>query len=273
MEHGPRRFGAYDAVLLRDGVFEAPADALVHVDGEGARQQAIAAWGQPSLRMDVNCFALRGPSGVILVDAGTGPSWGAHLGHARAALADIGVAPREVGRVLLTHVHGDHALGLFDGEAPYFPEAEILVPQADLAFFTDAEARAAIPKARQGGFDIAAALLRVYAGRVRPIAPGPVMPGIEACPLPGHTPGHTGYLVGDGADRLLLWADMLHLEALQPADPDIGLVYDLDPAAAARTRRGALEQAARQGWSVAGGHVSGFGRVEAVGGAYRIMPD
>jgi glyoxylase-like metal-dependent hydrolase (beta-lactamase superfamily II) len=91
--------------------------------------------------------------------------------------------------------------------------------------------------------------------------------------LPGHTPGHTGYLLrGDGdSGDLLLWGDALHLGRIQPADPQIGLVYDLDPQTAARTRRATLERAVQQDWTVASGHVRGFGRVHSAQTGYQIV--
>lgn len=64
----------------------------------------------------------------------------------------------------------------------------------------------------------------------------------------------------------------MHLGDLQPGDPKIGLVYDLDPELAARTRRAALEDAAREGWIIAGGHLTGFGRVQRELKGYKIVP-
>ena len=273
-----QHFGQYDVILLPDGVFEAPADVLIHTDGNIARQGAIEALGKPTLQVDVNCFALRGADGIILVDAGTGTSWGPKYGHARSALREAGITPDQIQHILLTHIHGDHALGLFDGDAPYFPNAEVFVPERDLAFFTDPVAREATPEARRGGFNIAEQLQRIYGSRVRRVPEGPVFAGIEARLLPGHTPGHTGYLVrgGDRTDAgdkdLLIWGDTLHLGDLQPGDPKIGLVFDLDPEMAARTRQITLEDAAREGWVVAGGHITGFGRVERASGGYQIVP-
>lgn len=271
-----RQFGDYSIVHLLDGVFTPSSDVLLHAGGEAARQALIAEAG-PVLRLDVNCFLLRGPDGIALIDAGTGEAWGPQLGHARAALHDAGVAPEQVARVLLTHLHGDHALGLLhgaDGATAWLPRAEILVPEADLHFFTDPAARAALPPARHGGFDITAKLLRAYEGRIRPIPNGPVaaFPGIEAVPLPGHTPGHTGYLLRGTPHDLLLWGDLLHLFAAQAADPDAGLTYDIDPAQAARSRHATLARAAAEGWLVAGAHVPGFGVLEAVGAGYRVVP-
>jgi glyoxylase-like metal-dependent hydrolase (beta-lactamase superfamily II) len=256
----------HDVTVLLDGIFEAPSERLIHQGGEAQRQAAMAALG-PKLRIPVHCFLLRGPAGLVLVDAGTGPSWGAQLGHAWAALAALGVAPAEITHVVLTHIHGDHALGALDGEAAYFPNAQIIAPQADLAYFTDEQAKLALPEARRGGFAIAAALQRAYGDRLRTVPPGAVLPGLEYLPLPGHTPGHSGVLV-DGA--LLLWGDLAHLPAQQVPDPDLGVVFDLDPAMAARTRHALLPRAAAAGWTIHGGHTPDFCRVEAAPGGYRL---
>ena len=266
------RFGEYDVTILLDGTFEGPSDLITHRDGETARTEAIARFGQPKISIDVNCFLLRGANGVTLVDAGTGSAWGPGLGHARAALAAAGIGTEQVERVLMTHLHGDHALGLFDGEEPWLPKAEIIVPQADLAYYSDEARRAATPKARQGGFDIAVTLQRLYGGRIRTVGPGTVLPGIELLPLPGHSFGHSGYLIGEGEPALLIWGDALHLSGLQAADPDIGLIFDLDAAQAAGTRRDILDRAATAGWTVAGGHIHRFNRVSRKGAGYELTP-
>lgn len=266
----PRRFGCYEVSILHDGWFEAPAGVLTHIAGEQARRETVRLWGAPTIRIPVNCFLLRGEGGIALIDAGTGTAWGKAYGHARSLLRDLGIAETDVRRVLLTHLHGDHALGLVDGEMPYFPEAEIVIPAADLAHFGDEEKRAATPKARQGGFDIAATLQRLYAGRIRPGEPGLVLPGIELVALPGHTYGHGGYLIHDPANGLLLWGDTLHLGAFQAADPEIGLAYDLDGATAAATRRDILARAVRERWIVSGGHIEGFRSVSESGDGYDL---
>jgi glyoxylase-like metal-dependent hydrolase (beta-lactamase superfamily II) len=267
-----RRFGHYTITTLHDGVFEAPADVLIHAAGDEARRRLVEQRAGRGIRIDVNCFVLHGPDGITLIDAGAADAFGPTLGKARAALQAAGIRPEQIDRVLLTHIHGDHALGLLDGTAPWAPRAELLVPQADLAFFTDPAARAAQPEAKRGPFDIAADLVRAYAGRLRPLTAGevPGLPGIEALPLPGHTPGHTGYLLRGSAESLLIWGDALHLQDEQTADPETGLIYDTDPATALRTRRALLEQLATEGWVVAGSHITGFGRVQRAGAAFRF---
>jgi glyoxylase-like metal-dependent hydrolase (beta-lactamase superfamily II) len=273
MSAAARRFGAYDITVLLDGIFEAPKSVLSHAGGEDATRRLIDNWPGDKISIDVNCYLLRGENGISLIDAGTGDHWGPRLGKAHAALAAAGVQPEQVDRVLLTHLHGDHALGLLDSDQPWLPRAEILVPEKDLAFYGDPAVAETFPPARRGNFKTAADLARAYAGRIRTIPPGPVegMPGVEAVPLPGHTPGQCGYRIGEGRDSLLIWADAIHLGVPQIEDPEVGLTYDLDPAQAIESRRFLLDQAARNGWWVTGSHVSLIGRIEADDRGWRFV--
>jgi len=273
MDQQTRRLGLYEVSILHDGFYEAPIDVLTHAAGPAARDGAIAAWGRPTLRIVVNCFLLRGPGGITLVDAGTGTAWGEAYGHARTALGSLGVTREAVDRVLITHLHGDHALGLVDGDAPYFPNARILVPADELGFFTDAEKRLSTPENRRGGFAIAETLLRLYPDRVDAISgSADILPGVTLIPLPGHTHGQSGYRIENGGRDLLLWGDAVHLETLQAADPEVGLVFDLDGAVAVATRRDILGRASDLGWIVSGGHVEGFKTVRRVGNAFELVP-
>jgi glyoxylase-like metal-dependent hydrolase (beta-lactamase superfamily II) len=260
----------FEVIRLVDGVFEIPADSFLYVGdaAEGTRIRAVK--GGAGTPVPVNCFLLKGAAAVILIDAGTGTAWGSGLGHARAALAAEDIVPDTVDRVLLTHVHGDHALGLFEGDEAYFPRARISVPASDLAFFTDPANRAAAPEARRSVFDIADRLLQVYAGRIDAFEGAAPLPGVVAVPLPGHTPGHTGYQLETPEGGLLLWGDAMHLADAQPRDQRVGLTYDQDPERAFESRRAVLERAADSGLRVGGGHIEGFFRVARDGSGFRL---
>lgn len=270
---GVLQFGRHEIVLLRDGLFEGKAEYLVHLDGAAALEAARARWGKASVQIDVNCFALLGPDGPMLIDAGTGNAWGPGFGRARLALDQKGFRPDDIARVLLTHVHGDHALGLLndDGTA-YFRNAEIWIPDADLDFFCQSAMRAAMPEVWRGGFDVAEKLLQAYAGRIRAVTSGPILDGLEAVSLPGHTPGHTGYRLTSNDASLMILGDTLHIAELQLADPKIGLIFDLDPDKSAQTRLTVLDQAVRNGWIVAGGHIPGFSRIVQETAGFRGIP-
>lgn len=261
----------FQVTRLQDGIFEIPADSFLYVGDEAKGADFRAQKGGAGTVIPVNCFLLRGAAEVILIDAGTGSAWGPGLGHARAALAAEDIPPEAVDRVILTHIHGDHALGLFEGEAAYFPRARISVPATEIAYFTDEAARAAASEDERSVFDIAQKLVRLYAGRIDVFEGSEAYPGITALPLPGHTPGHTGYRLQTPDAEILLWGDTAHLAEVQPRDPRIGLIYDNDPEQAFRTRQAAFALAAAEGLQVSGGHIAGFFRVLADGEAFKLV--
>ena len=253
-------------VSLNDGVLNGTADFLIDPKGEEATA-ALRAQYPDGLRVNVNAFLLRRGGELILIDAGSGSAYGPTLGHVPAVLAGLGIEPADIDTVLLTHPHGDHIGGLFDesGNGLRYAEAEVFCPKIDIDHFggpateTENPNRAAPRK-----------LFGLLAGKLRPYAPGEVLPGIEAISLPGHTPGHSGLIIGGD---LLIWADTLHLMDRQPANPDIHLVFDENPTLAAATRREAMTMAAEKGWVVGGMHLpgSGLARVTAEGGAFRMQ--
>lgn len=264
--------GPYRVTILHDGVFEASTEVLRHLGGPDARAAMLAGFAEPHFRIPVHAFLVEDGTGKRLVDAGTGTAWGPAFGHALSALAETGTSAEDITEVLLTHLHGDHALGLFADGSPVFPQASIVVGATDFAFFTDPAERDRVPEARRSGWAIAEQVVSAYAGRIRTVGPGEVLPGIHLEPLPGHTPGHAGYRFVDGEQGdVLLWGDALHLTR-QAGDPGIALAFDLDLAAAHTTRREVLARAARLGWRVGGGHVEGFSRVVAEGDGFTLLP-
>ncbi len=267
-----RRVGAYEVTVLDDGPFTSGVDTLVHANGPEAQARMLDTLGDRMIVFDVNHYALRGPGGLTLIDAGTGPDANPSLGQARAAMREQGIAPGAVDRVVLTHLHFDHALGLLDGDAAYFPNAEILIPAIELAFYTSEAARLALPEARRSSFPITERILRAYGDRIRPFLPGEVLPGITTLALPGHTMGQTGFVIGGGSETLVFWGDALHMGDLQTTDADISTIFDYDPRLAARTRRWMLDRAIEKNWLIAGSHLTGFNRVARNGSAYQIVP-
>jgi glyoxylase-like metal-dependent hydrolase (beta-lactamase superfamily II) len=178
--------------------------------------------------------------------------------------------------VLLTHAHPDHANGLIDAAgAAVFPNAEIIISAKESAFWLDDAIMASVPEDSKGYFLGARAALAPYAGRTRLIDEGEVLPGITAIPEPGHTPGHTGFLVTSGSESLLLWGDIVHLPGVQFARPDAGLAFDADGPAAIATRARIMDMAATDKLLVAGMHLDfpTFGHLVRQGTGYALVPE
>ena len=91
--------------------------------------------------------------------------------------------------------------------------------------------------------------VHTYAAGEREIAPG-----LTTIPAPGHTPGHTAFVVASGSDRLLLWSDTTNKPELFVRNPGWHAVFDMDPVQAEATRRRMLDMAAAERMQVAGYH-------------------
>jgi glyoxylase-like metal-dependent hydrolase (beta-lactamase superfamily II) len=259
---------------LSDGYFDMPlAHVLTNLSPQDAASALHRACRPANPRMDVNVFLVRRTGEApILVDTGAGSGFGPTAGRLRATLAGIGVDPGDIGTILLTHLHGDHAGGLLDADGQaVFGNAEIVMHEAEAAFWLQGDLGAG---ADEQSVTFARAAVAPYLNRMRLIREGNVLPGIDAVFLPGHTPGHTGYRIGEGAALLLIWGDLVNQPAVQSAYPEAGFFSDADTALAIRTRLDMLAKANDEGLLVAGMHIEfpGIARVVRESIGYRLVP-
>lgn len=265
------RAGDVLVTVLNDGALVLGPEYLIGIDAAGLEAGMRRAGRRPPFPTAINAILLQWPDRTVLVDTGSGTTMGPGAGKLPASLAAAGVAPGEVDAVLMTHLHSDHYGGLLDGSgAPAFPNAELVVPQAEAGHWTSDAAMAAAPEAMRDRFQAVRRAMDGYGSRLRLFAGTQPLPGIDAVALPGHT----GYFAGTGEARVLVWGDVIHLQDVQGADPAIGLIFDTDPAEAARTRTGILARAADEGFVVTGMHLSlpGFCRITREGDAYAVRP-
>jgi len=216
---------------------------------------------------------------LILVDAGTGEWWGGGaFGRVEANLHSAGYAPEQVDLVLITHLHSDHIGGLStrDGKS-VFPNADVYVAKAENDFWLSPEIAAKAPKEAQEFFQSAQAISAPYikAGKWHTFSGSDeIAEGIKTVPLPGHTPGHTGYEFSSKGQKILFWGDIIHALRAQLKHPEISVVFDIDRAAAVATRENLMPVLAGEGTLIAGPHLPfpGLGRVQRDGNAYSWAP-
>jgi N-acyl homoserine lactone hydrolase len=120
-------------------------------------------------------------------------------------LRALGVGPRDVKRVVLTHLHMDH-----DGGLAHFPHSEILVAPGELRTASGwlGRMRGYVPHRWPAWFDPAplalpAEALGPFAASRRLTKAGDVV----AVATPGHTADHLSVLVQDGDTTLFLAGD------------------------------------------------------------------
>ncbi|WP_020656650.1 MBL fold metallo-hydrolase [Massilia niastensis] len=246
-------------------------------------QQSIARMFQAknaSIQTAVNAFVVRTGSNLVLIDSGSSDCFGPTMGRMVQNLKAAGFKPEDVDTVLLTHMHPDHACGITapDGKAA-FPNATVWAAKKDADFWLNAASASRLPEAQRSFLKMAQDAVAPYSakGRFKTFSDGDaIVPGISVVPSNGHTPGHSSYLVTSGADKMLVWGDIVHFHAVQLPHPEVTIEVDVEPKAAVASRQRVLAETARSGWLVAAAHhpFPGIGHVrsEGKGKGYAWVP-
>jgi glyoxylase-like metal-dependent hydrolase (beta-lactamase superfamily II) len=272
--------GDIEVTAISDGYVEFPLDIVPKADPEEAKRLQNAAFlSMPSGALDiaVNTYLIRTGDKLTLIDTGCGQRFGATAGKLLDNLAAVGVTPDTIDTLLLTHLHPDHVLGLTSPDgAAVFKNAEFVVHANELDFWQDDGHLSRAPDYLKGFFQDAREAVAPYAKKIRRISGDAeeVVPGVTAVPLPGHTPGMTGYHIGSGPDQLFVWADIVHVPHLQFAHPEWGMSFDTDMDQAIATRRRTFDWVSSDRILVTGMHLGfpGFGHVAATGFLYSFVP-
>lgn len=272
-----RRLGDFVVTALSDGYVDAGLEVMRDITPDAATEILARDFRRSPPRIAVNAFAVYANGRLILIETGSGASMGPTAGWLPRSLAAAGIDPGQVDTILLTHMHPDHSNGLADESgAARFPCAEIVAHENEIAHWLD-DGRMAQASERQRirYFEAARRQLAPYRGRVRRIGAGEILPGITAIPIPGHTPGHTAYLVESAGEALIVWGDTVHVPEIQVARPDVTMEFDTDPAAAAAMRRRVFDMAVADRLLIGGMHLHfpGFARLTRRGGGYALVPD
>jgi len=268
-----KQVGEFTVTAVSDGVLYSNHDVILGVDKEDSARLTGVPYGQP-LPLDVNSFLIRHRDKLILSDAGTGQALQPiqkNLGKLPENLRAIGVDPAAIDVVMLTHLHSDHSMGLLDeAKQKVFPNAELIVHQFEAEFWLDRTLQPGDDERVVRNSKAQRAVTAPY--RIRRITDGEVLPGITAMLRPGHTPGHTNWLIQSGDDRLLIWGDIVHVAAVQVPRLDAALIFDVDPDLARATRRQVFDWVADERLTVAGAHLPapGFCRVLRRDGRFAI---
>jgi glyoxylase-like metal-dependent hydrolase (beta-lactamase superfamily II) len=279
------KVGAYECTSINDGArsFPLPDSFVRNVPKAEALAAAEAAYMPPGMvTVPFNPQLINTGSKLILIDTGNGvanfePTKGA-VGRTLQNLAAASVDPKSIDIVLLSHLHPDHTNGIraADGSLA-FPNAEIMVPSVDWAFWTSDD-NAAKAQSNDMMKNYFANVKKTFAGIESKVTKydwgKEVAPGITSIEAPGHTPGHTAFAIASGNSKILIQSDVTNIPEFFLRNPDWHVVYDVDPEQAQATRHKFYDMASAEKATVVGFHFTFpcIGHVEKDGTKYRLVP-
>lgn len=213
---------------------------------------------------------------LVMFDAGTGGQWVPSAGALKANMAAAGIDPAKVTDIVVTHFHPDHIFGLMakDTNAQIYPNAHIIVPAAEFAFWTDPATLSKMPEAFKPLVVRIQATLPSWKNVTQVKEGEEAVAGIRALAAPGHTPGHTVFQVASGKDQLYVLGDVSNIPALFVRHPEWHFVFDADPNLAEQTRRKMFDRVIAEKATITGYHfgMPGAGSIEKDGSGYLFKP-
>ena len=272
--------GDFEATVVSDGRLDLGSanDQFPEADPETIRRILDEEFLPVApMMLEQNAMVLNTGDKLVLFDTGMGtaqnfgPLSGRLLDNIRAS----GIEPDQIDAIVLTHGHLDHCWGIMaDDGTRNFPNAQIYMSEADFDFWTD-EA-----KLSADGF-----LPTFVEGARRNLLPnqdrmiyvkdeGEVLPGITALSTPGHTVGHTSYLIESDGTSYLFVGDVVHHYALLFQHPEWEFAFDTDPGQAAQTRKRLFDRASADRLTMVGYHFPfpGIGNIRPSGNAFTYVP-
>src|ERR1700749_3301984 len=193
------KVGSYECTSINDGArsFPLPDTFVKNVAKADAAKAAEEAYMPAGMvTVPFNPQLINTGSKLILIDTGNGvanlePTKGA-VGRTLQNLAAAGVDAKKIDVVLLSHLHPDHTNGIraLDGSLA-FPNAEIMVPSGDWAFWTS-EDNAAKAQSNEMMKNYFANVKKTFAGLENKVTNyewgKEVAPVITSIKAPGTTP-------------------------------------------------------------------------------------
>jgi glyoxylase-like metal-dependent hydrolase (beta-lactamase superfamily II) len=265
--------GDFEITALSDGTVDLPVDTLLHQPGERTTSSLKETFLDVPTETSVNAFLVNTGSKLVLIDAGTGALFGPTLGNLPSNLAAAGYRPEQIDDIFITHIHPDHVGGLVIEGKAIFPNAVIHVEKAESDFWLSPETvgNSDMMKSFLQGARISLAPY-VAAGKLQPfVGDSESVPGITPWASHGHTPGHSSYVVESKGQRLVVIGDLIHVGAVQLADPSVTIDYDVDDSNAAARRVEVFTQLAREGDWVGAAHLPfpGLGHLRSTEKSFR----
>ena len=260
------KFGDFELFVVSDGTFRLDGGAMFGTIPKVLWERTNPADDRNRILMGLNCLLIRTPTENILVDTGLGNAYDEKFAFLYGvdksetellrSLAAAGVQAADINKVILTHLHFDHAGGnCFQTEAgefkPTFPNAVFYINQGELAYAKEPDPRSSPsylpytwePLEKRGQ-------VALVSGDKE------VAPGVTILSAPGHTPNHQIVTVQSGGLTACFLADLVPTPSHLKTHYVMG--FDLDALTAMKNKERVLKQAQAENWLLIFEHSPGI---------------
>lgn len=244
---------ATGAMILSDGVFKVDGGAIFGRVPKTTWENFVATDRKNRVTLGLNCILLQCNGQNILVDTGVGPKdnfrdkelYGLVPSRLMRGLKGVGLGPRDIDAVVLSHLHFSHAGGATRMDragdmVPSFPNATYYVQRAS---WEDAQ-NPTLPHADVFRADDFAPIaerdrLHLLDGDTE------LFPGFNLIVTEGHCPGHQIAVFTHGGERIVYLGDLV------PTPHHLGISvissYDYEPEIIADQKQDILADAEKRG--------------------------
>ena len=278
------KVGDFEVTVVTDGASTTPlSDAYVANAQKDAVNKALDAqfMAKDKATHAYTPIVINTGSKLVAIDTGLGlgmfgQSKGA-VGQYHTNLQAAGIDRNAIDVVIISHFHGDHINGLVGAEnKPAFPNAEVMVPEVEWAFWADESNVSKLPDVAKSQMPNPKRVFGVLGNKVTKYQGGKeLVPGITSIATPGHTPGHMSYVVASGSSKILVQSDVTAgMASLFARNPEWQFVFDTDKDVAVQTRKKIYDMASADRMMVQGYHIAfpSMVYVEKSGNGYRLVP-
>lgn len=275
--------GEFEATIVSDGPITLGSVTSEFPDAPKSEVRAILEeefLPEDPMVLQQNALVLNTGKHLAVFDTGMGTStmFGDRSGRILQNMIAAGIDPNDVDTVILTHGHPDHSWGLVrEGGKRSFPNAQLILSKAEYDYWMDDQRfaetgdRAPPPVVINGARDSIAP----YKDRMAFAESGKeALPGVTAISTPGHTPGHTSYVISSAGVNFINLGDVCHHYALLFPHPRWEYKYDVDPKLAVNSRLRTWDMATADKLSLIGFHFPypGVGNIVRDGDGFRYVP-
>lgn len=266
--------------ILSDGIIKYDGGAMFGQVPKMSWENSVNTDRKNRITLGLNCLLIQIGSKNVLIDAGVGSkelngekeTYGLVPSRLTKGLKNLGLSPKDIDFVILTHLHFDHSGGCTrldrGGDlVPTFPKAKYMV-QNECWFDACSPNERCQHQHRQEDFKPIEenGQLELLDGD------GEILPGLSVKVTDGHAKGHQVVMMNHGGERIALLGDLV------PTPHHLNLAYisamDQYPEDTLEKKREFLGRAEREGWLLIFSHGTEYtsGYLERRNGGSYLRP-